>query len=90
MKIQVTTNPYQAQRSSLFSGRNTSTILKKNITIKEGKNYLQDWALQSGCNNILLENGDIYDTNNEYIIYSYGEKSFSDDGFFYSLLPNNY
>tara|TARA_R110000796_G_scaffold200875_1_gene317020 strand:- start:239 stop:511 length:273 start_codon:yes stop_codon:yes gene_type:complete len=90
MKIKVTTNPYQAQRSPLFSGRNTIAILKKNITIKEGRNYLQDWALQSGCDNILLDNGDVYDTNNEYIIYSYGKKSFSDDGFFYSLLPDNF
>ena len=90
MKIQVTTNPYQAQRSSLFTGRNTTTTLKTNITMKEGKNYLQEWALDSGCNNTLLDNGDVFDVENEYIVYYHGDKSFSDDGYFFSLLPNNY
>tara|TARA_R110000796_G_C14204888_1_gene392384 strand:+ start:150 stop:422 length:273 start_codon:yes stop_codon:yes gene_type:complete len=90
MKIQVTTNPYQAQRSSLFTGRSPIAILKVNITMKEGKSYLKEWALDSGCNNILLDNGDVFDVENEYIVYYHGDKSFSDDGFFYNLLPNNY
>ena len=88
MKIQVSTNTYQAQRNWMFKGRDTTTTLKTDITIQEGYNLLQEWAVDSGCNNTILENGDVFDMENEYVVYSYGTKSFSDDGYYYQLLPN--
>jgi len=90
MKLIVTTNPYQARRSVTFKGNNTTAVIDYNISIEQGKNKLQELALDSGCNNTILENGDVFDTLNKHIIYEYSNKSFSDDGYYFELVPNNF
>lgn len=90
MKLIVTTNSYQARRSVAFKGNSTTTVIDYNISIQQGKNKLQELALDSGCNNTILENGNVVDTLNEYIVYEYGNKAFSDDGYYFELVPNNF
>jgi len=90
MILIVKTNPYQARRSVAFKGNNTTAVIDRNISIKQGKNKLQELALDSGCDNTILDNGDIFDTLKECIIYVYGDKSFDDDGYYFSLVPNNF
>jgi len=90
MKLIVTTNPYHAQSSVAFKANSTTAVIDYNISIEQGKNKLQELALDSGCDNTILDNGDVFDTLNEYIIYVYGDKSFDDDGYYFSLVPNNF
>jgi len=90
MKLIVKTNTYQARRSVAFKGNSTTTVIDYNISIQQGKNKLQELALDSGCDNTILENGDVFDTLNEYVIYVYGDRSFDDDGYYFNLVPNNF
>lgn len=90
MKLIVTTNEFQAQRSFHFKSGQQTAILRENISVKEGKTLLRDIAIDCGANNVILENGDVFDTSSEDVIYEKGEKSFEDDGYTYKLVPNHF
>jgi len=90
MKIIISTNSYQANRSHLFSGHETTSTLKADLTPKEAKKQLKSIAYNSSDNNIELENGDIYSNDFDDVIYAAGDKSFEDDGYLYQIVSNNF